>query len=56
MGLLAASSSGAAACGAKRLARMLGEGKRVVTLFPDSSERYLNKYAYDGLVDGKPIA
>lgn len=55
MGLLAASSSGAAACGAKRLARMLGEGKRVVTLFPDSSERYLNKYPYDGLVDGKPI-
>ena len=33
IGLLAASSSGAAACGARRLARMLGEGRRVVTLF-----------------------
>ena len=55
LGILAASSSGASVCGAKRLALMLGEGKRVVTILPDSSERYLRKYAYDGLVDGKPI-
>jgi O-acetylserine dependent cystathionine beta-synthase len=55
LGLLAASSSGANLAGAKRLARLLGEGKRVVTLFPDSSQRYLRKYAYDGLVDGEPI-
>lgn len=55
LGILAASSSGASVCAAKRLARMLGEGKRVVTVLPDSSERYLRKYAYDGLVDGKPL-
>lgn len=55
MGLLVASSSGANLAGSKRLAQMLGAGKRVVTVFPDSSERYLNKYKYDGLVDGKPI-
>ncbi len=55
LGILAASSSGAAAAGAVRLARELGKGRRVVTLLPDSSERYLRKYAYDGLVDGKPI-
>lgn len=55
MGLLVASSSGANLAGAKRLAKMLGANKRVVTVFPDSSERYLNKYKYDGLVDGKPI-
>jgi cysteine synthase len=55
MGLLVGSSSGAAVCGAKGLARRLGEGRRVVTLLPDSSQRYLNKYAYEGLVDGEPI-
>ncbi|MEJ2422363.1 MAG: cysteine synthase family protein [Acidobacteriota bacterium] len=55
LGILAASSSGANLAGAKRLAKQLGEGKRVVTLFPDSSERYLNKYCYDGKVDGKAL-
>ncbi len=55
LGLLVASSSGANMEGAKRLARMLGEGKRVATVFADSSERYLRKYTYDGLVDGEPI-
>ncbi len=55
LGILAGSSSGANMAGAKRLARMLGPGRNVVTMFPDSSERYLNKYAYDGLVDGRPI-
>lgn len=55
LGLLVASSSGANLAGAKRLARMLGPGKRVATMFPDSSQRYLRKYAYDGLVDGEPI-
>lgn len=55
LGILAASSSGANVCGAVRLAGMLGAGRRVVTLLPDSSERYLRKYAYDGLVDGQPV-
>jgi len=33
-------SSGAAAAGALRIARRLGPGKTVVTLFPDGAERY----------------
>ena len=55
MGLPAAASSGAAVVGAKRLARMLGEGKRVVTLLSDPSERYFSKYVYDGLYEGRRI-
>lgn len=55
MGLPAGASSGAAVAGAKRLARMLGEGKRVVTLLSDPSERYFSKYVYDGLYEGRPI-
>ena len=37
------SSGGAAAAGARRVARELGEDALVVTLFPDSGERYLSK-------------
>jgi cystathionine beta-synthase len=37
------SSSGAAAAGARQIAREAGEGALVVTLFPDSGERYLSK-------------
>jgi cysteine synthase len=55
LGLLVASSSGANFAGAKRLARELGPNGRVVTVFPDSSERYLSKYRYEGLVDGEPV-
>lgn len=55
MGLPAGASSGAAVVGAKRLARMLGEGKRVVTLLTDPSERYFSKYVYDGLYEGRPV-
>jgi cysteine synthase A len=39
-GLLAGGSSGVAAAAALRLARRLGPGKTVVTLFPDPAERY----------------
>ncbi len=39
-GLLIAGSSGSAAAGALRVARRLGPGKVVVTLFPDGAERY----------------
>ena len=39
-GIFAGGSSGAAAAGALRIARRLGPGKTVVTLFPDGAERY----------------
>jgi cysteine synthase A len=39
-GLLAGGSSGLAAAGALQIARRLGPGKTVVTLFPDGAERY----------------
>ncbi|HEY6050910.1 MAG TPA: cysteine synthase family protein, partial [Thermoanaerobaculia bacterium] len=39
-GLLAGGSSGLAAAAALKIARRLGPGKTVVTLFPDGAERY----------------
>jgi cysteine synthase A len=47
-GLLAGSSSGAAIHAAVELARELGPGKRVVTIIPDSAERYLSKKIFEG--------
>ena len=46
-GVLAGSSSGAAVYAAVQVARRLGTGKRVVTIVPDSAERYLSKGIYD---------
>jgi cysteine synthase A len=46
-GVFAGSSAGAMVCAAIDVARELGPGKRVVTLIPDSVERYLSK----GLLD-----
>ncbi len=43
-GVLAGSSGGAAVSAATRVADRLGRGKRVVTLIPDSCERYLSKH------------
>jgi cystathionine beta-synthase len=50
------SSGGAAAAGARRVAEAVGEGALVVTLLPDSGERYLSKLnqswlAAHGLLD-----
>ncbi len=45
-GILAGSSSGAAAAAAVEVARRLGPGKRVLTILPDSAERYLSKGFY----------
>lgn len=45
-GLLCGSSSGANVKAAVDLARRLGSGKRIVTVIPDSSERYLSKAIY----------
>jgi cysteine synthase A len=39
-GLLAGGSSGLAAAAALRVAKRLGPGRTVVTLFPDGAERY----------------
>jgi len=42
-GIFGGSSSGAAAAAARQVAQREGEGALVVTLFPDSGERYLSK-------------
>jgi len=47
-GVLAGSSGGAAVYAALSLARRLGSGKRVVTIVPDSAERYLSKKIFEG--------
>jgi cysteine synthase len=47
-GVLAGSSGGAAVYGALTLARRLGAGNRVVTIVPDSAERYLSKKIFEG--------
>jgi cysteine synthase A len=47
-GVLAGSSGGAAVFAASAVARRLGEGKRVVTIIPDSAERYLSKKIFEG--------
>jgi cysteine synthase A len=47
-GVLAGSSGGAAAFAALKIAKKLGAGKRVVTIIPDSAERYLSKKIFEG--------
>jgi cysteine synthase len=42
-GVFAGSSAGAMVCAAVEVARDLGAGRRVVTVIPDSAERYLSK-------------
>jgi len=48
-GLLVGGSSGSAAHAARIIARKLGAGGTVVTLFPDGFERYLGKGLYENL-------
>ena len=45
-GILGASSAGANVHAALQVAQRLGPGKRVVTLIPDASERYMSKGIY----------
>lgn len=45
-GLLVGSSSGAAMCAALKEAEQAQPGTNIVTIFPDSSERYLSKEIY----------
>jgi len=47
-GVVAGSSAGCAVHAAVEMARELGEGKRVVTVIPDSAERYLSKKIFEG--------
>jgi cystathionine beta-synthase len=42
--ILAGASAGVAVCAALRVARALGEGKRVGTLVPDTGRNYLSTY------------
>ena len=47
-GVLAGSSGGAAVFASLQAAKKLGAGKRVVTIIPDSAERYLSKKIFEG--------
>jgi cysteine synthase len=47
-GVLAGSSGGAAVFASLKVAKRLGPGKRVVTIIPDSAERYLSKKIFEG--------
>lgn len=47
-GVLSGSSGGANVVAAMRVAAWLGPGKRVVTMIPDSAERYLSKKIFAG--------
>jgi len=47
-GVLAGSSGGAAVFASLKVAKKLGSRKRVVTIIPDSAERYLSKKIFEG--------
>jgi cysteine synthase A len=47
-GVLSGSSGGANSYAAISIAKRLGPGKRVVTIIPDSAERYMSKNIFDG--------
>lgn len=47
-GVLGGSSAGANVFAAVQVAKKLGPGKRVVTVIPDSAERYLSKKIFEG--------
>lgn len=47
-GVLSGSSGGANVFAALQIAKRLGAGKRVVTIIPDSAERYLSKKIFEG--------
>ena len=48
-GILCGISSGTNVCAAIKLARLLGKGKTVVTVLPDTGERYFSTPLFDGV-------
>jgi|ERR1700694_2594146 len=50
-GVLGGSSAGANVFAAVQVAKKLGRGKRVVTVIPDSAERYMSKNIFEGGVE-----
>jgi cysteine synthase A len=50
-GVLGGSSAGANVFAALQVARKLGHGRRVVTIIPDSAERYMSKNIFEGGVE-----
>jgi cysteine synthase len=52
-GLFVGGSSGSAANAALQIARRLGPGKTVVTLFPDGAERYPDQGIFERKVEGR---
>ena len=46
-GIMCGISSGTNVCAALRMAKLLGKGKRVVTVLPDTAERYFSVGLYD---------
>ncbi|MGH9913799.1 MAG: PLP-dependent cysteine synthase family protein [Pyrinomonadaceae bacterium] len=55
-GVLAGFSSGAAAAAARKIAEELGAGKRIVTIFPDSAERYMSQGIFETEPEIAPIS
>jgi cysteine synthase len=47
-GVFSGSSGGANVFAAIQIAKRLGPGKRIVTVIPDSAERYLSKKIFEG--------
>ena len=47
-GIMCGISSGTNVAAAKKLAKILGEGKTVVTVLPDTAERYFSTPLFDG--------
>jgi cysteine synthase A len=50
-GILGGSSAGANVFAAIQVAGKLGTGKNVVTIIPDSAERYMSKRIFEGGVE-----